>query len=679
MERSDIISRLPGLLTALFAAVLPFVMSRHLFYGSLNAKYFFIVGFVTLAGLYLAYLLIRGRHTVVLRRRWLLVALGGMLAVHYLTAFFGMYPAGSLWSDILRSTGVFFLTYVGFLAFWASEVLTKRDWTLVWRAVAVSTGVFALLSFFGQEGLQTAGQFLTVNFEVHGLTFGNSTFAGAYLLLGFILTLIAFVDSEKGSKARWFFGTLAVIEFLSPLFFGHMLWAGVASLGDIFGDPGSILGAARASGATALAVLLYLTGFRLIRRFTTERVRRHTVWSWRGAWVVGMLAAVLLLFIPGSFVQERYIEESTAARIIVWEAGLDMFQERPLLGAGPENFHLAFYRHFDNRLHLKENIGEVWFDRAHNIVVDTLVTTGALGALAYLALTVLFLRVVARARMSGIMGTTKAELLYLLPFAHFLQLQTSFDTVATYALTALILGYALFLERKMAAGVEAESVLAGTAPAIGQQVVGGVLLAALLVGAVYLLVAEYGRQNALFLIFNTTNTERHLALIDRALAGPPRFEPLRLASASLIKGGLLQFAQTLPEERPAVAEKILTELEAYERHYKRYLSQLPDEYRARMNYAYLLLVTTALGGENRIVEAKALVEDSYRLSPENPITYALDALATLYGGDIAGAKTKADEALALNPDLPFTQEIHEHIMRTAERFPRVTVLKLENL
>ncbi|MCI0619515.1 O-antigen ligase family protein [Candidatus Wolfebacteria bacterium] len=675
MERADIISRLPGLLAALFAAILPFVTSQHLFYGSINAKYFFVVGFVSLAGLFLAYLLLRGHHTVPLRRRVLLWMLAALLAIHYLAAFFGIYPAGSLWSDIPRSTGVFFLTYVGFLAFWASEVLTKRDWSFVWRAVAVSTGVFALLSFFGIEGLGITGRFLVLDFAKEGLTFGNSTFVGAYLLLGFILTLVVLVQSEKGSKMRWFFGALAVIQFCSPLFFGHMLWVGWSSVVDALHNPALLLGAARASGATVFVVVVYLVGSWLIRRFVRADItRRYVTFGWRGVWVVGMLVAIVLLFVPGSFVQERYIGESTAARIIVWKNGLTSIRERPVLGWGPETFRFVHERYFDNRLYLEENFGEVWFDRAHNIVVDTLVSVGVLGALTYIVLVGFFLRVVARVGRRGLVGDTEAELLYILPFAHFLQLQTSFDTVATYALGGLILGYALFLERRMAvvSSGEGEAAASEALPGVWQKVAGATLLVVILIGSIFLLFAEYSRQNALYALSVTKvtrNTDRRVALIDRAFAGPPRFEPLRLASIAFIKSGQAQFTQTPSSEKPVLTRVILTELDAYERHYERYLSRLPEHYRARMVYAYLLLAREAFGGENKLAETKTLIADSYRLSPDNPITYALDALATLYGGDVAGAKEKVNEALALNPDLPFTNMIREHIDKVAEQFP----------
>lgn len=661
-----------GVLTGLLVAALPFVASRHLFYGAVNAKYFFVVGIVSLAALLFTYLLFAHKHTVRTGQRWLLWGLAALLVVYYLAAFLGVSPALSLWSDVTRSTGIFFLTYIAFLAFFAGEVLGERDFLLVRWAVALSSAVFALWSFF-DPALASGGV------EVSGLTFGNSTFAGAYLLLAFVVTLMELSRSRRGSKARLALIAAAVIQALSPVLLANQLWTGTATVADVLSNPVALLGAARASSAVLVAGLLYMAGWFVVRRLVPSPARTHAVLGWRGLAAAGTLCLVALLFVPGSFVQEGYIRESTAARVFVWNEGLAAFADRPLLGWGPETFRLAHERHFDSRLYLKENIGEVWFDRAHNVVVDTLVATGILGALVSAALVVLFLRTVVRARRQGLVGDAEAELLFVFPFAHFLQLQTSFDTIATYVLSAAMLGYALFLERRMVEVGAGAGIPANPPSALWRRAVAGTLVLGVLAGSVYLLAAEYSRQHALFMLFATKDTERHLSLIDRMLAGPPRFEPLRLGSSALIKGGLVGFTEADAADRPAVQEALLTELKAYDRHYARYLSRVPEDYRARANYSYLLLVASALG-ENRLEDARAVIRDLYVLTPpDNPLPYVFDALAALYGGSVEEAKQIMDRAIALNPDIELSQNVRAYVDEQERRLPRITILKLENL
>ena len=74
------------------------------------------------------------------------------------------------------------------------------------------------------------------------------------------------------------------------------------------------------------------------------------------------------------------------ARYIVWKMAWNGFLERPILGWGLENFNVTFGKHFDSKLYLREYGGEIWFDRAHNIVLDTLINSGIVGLISYLSI-----------------------------------------------------------------------------------------------------------------------------------------------------------------------------------------------------------------------------------------------------------------------------------------------------
>src|SRR3989344_2116287 len=76
---------------------------------------------------------------------------------------------------------------------------------------------------------------------------------------------------------------------------------------------------------------------------------------------------------------------TTQTRLITWRASLGALKDFSLFGIGPENFALAFNKYFDSGFYSYEQ-GEVWFDRAHNIYIDILVTNGWLGFLAYISM-----------------------------------------------------------------------------------------------------------------------------------------------------------------------------------------------------------------------------------------------------------------------------------------------------
>lgn len=655
-----------AVLLALAIFILPFVVSNQLFSGSINAKYFYITLVFTLFFLFVAYLFVSGKHTLSLRGRWLLGALGLVLALHYVSTVVGVFPAGSFFSDILRSTGVLFLTYIAVCAWLLSEVFGEQDWIFVRRALATSATLYGLLTFFSPQGLALTGRFLSIDFTTNALTIGNTTFGGAFLTLGLIVTLIEFVRAES-KKTRIVFGVCALVQLISPLLLSFGLWSGDVSLT----SPLSLLGEARASSAAAWGLLVFLAGLWAIRRYLhlpqVPQKRVLTIYS--VLWLIVILVTIGLLFVPGSTVQEEYIETATAARILVWEDSFAAIVERPVFGWGSENFRLAHDGYIDTRLYLGENIGETWFDRAHNIIIGTLISVGVFGAMALLLFGAYFLFVVRRAYREELIGYGEASILAAFPVVHFLQLQTSFDTITTYLLLAVLVGYVLWLERRLAHKVALTPVF--------QRTIAGVLLVLTLAGAWYML-GEYKRQRALFKIFISRNQAEQVALIDTALSGSASFEALRLSSSSFLKG-LLEGLRTTDEEgRQRLIASGLAQMDVYERHYQTYLARVPEDYRLRMNYAYLLLMRTVLG-DDRVAEAKSVIADSYELSPGNPLTYVMDALAHLYGGDLETAREKVNEALALNPQVPLSLGVAQYIEQQAAQFPQISVINLENL
>ncbi len=71
------------------------------------------------------------------------------------------------------------------------------------------------------------------------------------------------------------------------------------------------------------------------------------------------------------------------ARTIVWKMGFESWKERFWLGWGPENFNVAFTKYFDPKV---AATGDLWYDRVHNVVLDTAVHSGILGLISYLGI-----------------------------------------------------------------------------------------------------------------------------------------------------------------------------------------------------------------------------------------------------------------------------------------------------
>jgi len=105
---------------------------------------------------------------------------------------------------------------------------------------------------------------------------------------------------------------------------------------------------------------------------------------------LGGIITIALAIQPGNPIYQLMVnhfgEGTVRGRLVVWETGWQGFLDRPWLGWGPENFNLVFARHYNPCIGSPECSGENWFDRAHNMIIDTLAETGIAGLLSYIAL-----------------------------------------------------------------------------------------------------------------------------------------------------------------------------------------------------------------------------------------------------------------------------------------------------
>lgn len=665
-----------GILTATLFGLLPFVTSKQLFYGTVNAKYFFVVAIVFALVLLVAIKLLRGASFVSLKSRPLLYVGLATLAVYWLCAFLGVFPAGSFFADIQRSSGVFFLTHLFILAVIVGEFFTERDWSVVRRTIAISGAIFGVLTFLGTEGVGLSSHFLWGNLGVNGFTFGNSTFAGTYLMLAFALALIEIVKTAPRTRSRYWTIAAATCVMLSPVLFHVGIFWGGTPLNEVLSNPVQLLGSARASSAAALLLLVFFGGYLLLQKYA-HQYKKHASFAWAAVFVVAIFGSLALLFTPGSFVQQQYIEASTGARLVVWEIGTEAFKERPFFGWGSENFERAHQLHFDNRLYEEEYLQEIWFDRAHNVIIDTLVDVGLVGAFTLLTLIGVFMWTVYRARTHGIIDRPEAVLLFALPLAHFLQLQTGFDTIGSYTLLGMFAGYGLWLEGEALKkeGTSGHHISGPATPYHKGAAV--VLIVLVLLSGKFLLVDEFTRQAALFKLFHEKDTQKQLELARIATSRTSSIESLQLSSASLIKGVLDSMAEKRISKTAVPAA--LAQMQIYEDRYREYLAVQPNAYRARMNFAYLLAVKKVLGGGDQIEEAKEVVAPGREISPGNLLNPVMESLLELYSGNPKAAIAKAEEAIALNPKAPLGHEVLEYMRAQEKKFPAITVLRLENL
>jgi O-antigen ligase/Tfp pilus assembly protein PilF len=139
---------------------------------------------------------------------------------------------------------------------------------------------------------------------------------------------------------------------------------------------------------------------------------------------------------------------STAARMIIWRATLDLIARRPWLGYGPDSLGLVFPSVYPPQLVYYQGRG-VGVDRAHNFLLDWTVTTGVLGLLAMLALVIgcviigwrAYQRTTDRERRIWLIACLSAM------SGSFAGKLVSFDVTATATITTLLMAMTVALAR----------------------------------------------------------------------------------------------------------------------------------------------------------------------------------------------------------------------------------------
>jgi len=313
------------------------------------------------------------RRLAELFRKPLVIAVTIFVAVFLLAGFFGVRPLYSFWSNFERGEGG-----LQMLHFWSFFILlltlfrTEEDWKRVLKWALAGGVLMAVYGFFAAFDVQG---FLGARFKEFGSSFrfqgsiGNPAYVATYSI--FMMFYVGYLLLKKSASQ---------LKSASGIF----LWILLAFFLAVF-----LLAATRGGfvglGVSLLAVLAYVG-------FKHKRIRKMSVGI---AVLFVILVALLVGFrntdmvknIPGSRLLDLSVTSKTFQdRMIMWETAWNGFLERPVLGWGPENFLLVFDQHFNTEYYTPEEGFGAWFDRAHNIYLDYLVSTGIVGLLSFLAI-----------------------------------------------------------------------------------------------------------------------------------------------------------------------------------------------------------------------------------------------------------------------------------------------------
>lgn len=549
----------------------------------------------------------------------LLMAIILFVAISILSTVFGASPDESFWSKYERMGGLlmWFHLFAFFVA--TSSVFKKRDWLRVFEIsvmVAVLVSILALLTDRGMGPLVSAG------FQTRqGSTLGNSSFLAAYLLFNVFLALYLFLIKIK-KETKIFFGlSFAFLALVLSLSTGRAsilaFISGIALLFFlklIFCEKGRL----RLAGILLL-IIFSVGGMSIIFSYLTaeENVIQRVM-------------------------TERFSVGIGKDRLLVWDIGLEGWQEKPWLGWGPENFNLVFTRHFEPCIFISEIYGaDIWYDRAHNIVVDTLVATGILGFLSYLGIFASVLYVLWKKHLSQKVEFITAGLFSVILFSYFLQNLTVFDMVSSLMMFFLVLGFVGSIASKRDSDLaSSEEKTFSFKPWIAP------VILALFIPSFFYFIIQPIRSNAyLIKAFRTPNLTERISLYKKSLEISPlgKYQIREtIANREVGKYSQREVAEIIPLE----IQK--QELDFISKELEKSIEESPLLF---SSYLALGKIYNAYGrvDSSKLTRAQEVSEGAIKASPGNQQGYWVLTQTNLFQGKFDEAILAAEKAVELEP------------------------------
>ena len=302
-----------------------------------------------------------------------LLLLGGLFLMFFLASVFSLDPNFSFWGNPVRGGGS--ITFLSLIAasFFAFVFFSKKHWKYAWYVVLTTASLVALAAIFQWRGWFAS--FLIPRTTRPMSTLGNDIQLGIYLIVSLFPVLVFFLKEKLGIKK-----TLYLLAFL--LFMLVILLTGSrgAYLGITLGFSYFILFYPVRKLLHSLGLKLLFLLIMLVPAFSIYYVNTYSTFP------QFVQKNTTLYSIAGRLQLKQFILQEP--RFSTWKVGWEAMKAKPIFGYGPENFEIGFDTHYDPQLpniqYLPQSSNS-WWDRAHNVLVDTGVQAGIPALFFYLA------------------------------------------------------------------------------------------------------------------------------------------------------------------------------------------------------------------------------------------------------------------------------------------------------
>ena len=533
------------------------------------------------------------------RLNFILIALVLFLLVLTIASFLGVDSVYSFWSKFERMTGIFMLLHLLALFLIVFSTFKANEWIKIFQ-ISICLGVIlSLIAMFSNDSSMRGGA-----------TIGNSSFLGTYLLFDLFIALYLLVKMKGGIR---FF---VLICFLIMAFVLFKSGARAAML-SFFGGLG-------------LLFILYLA---FVPKIKSIRIIGKILLLLA---FLAFIVSAFLIFKSDNIIHQKFIEQATRARLVVWGNAWQGFLEKPWLGWGPENFEYIFAKYFNSCMFLSECGGEIWFDRAHNIIFDTLATSGALGLISYALIFIGTFYILWRNYSQKKFGFWTTGIFTVCLIAYCVQNLTVFDMVNSYMMLFLILGFIASLTFK-----REESQPVKTISSLNPFLFALVLI--LFISAFLIFIVKPAQTDYYTVkTLSAQNAVQRVGFYKKALEASPVgrhqirtffAEQLQSIFQQLLSGG-------------ASLEEIKPDLEFLTQELEKSIKEVPLDYRSYLRLGHLLNIWASLD-QTKLAEAEEILTKTIEIGPTNQQGYWALAQTKLYQGKFDEALSLAEKAVAL--------------------------------
>jgi|GEM_PF-3425046 len=418
---------------------LPFCINSHFYFPFITPRNFAFRILITIVLALYLFLLFRNKNKYQPIKNNVLMAYVIFAILLTLASILGGDFLYSFWSNYERMEGLLGSYYlIALLIVILGIYKKKRDWLILFRISIWSSFLMSILALSQSWGInlfiESSG-----GDRISG-TLGNPTYLAVYSLFNFFFAIYLFAKHkiEKPVLELWFFCVVDIVLFIAYVLgkipidpAEELVVQGLVSKTILY-----------------LVLIFIIPQIFIVSQYYLNNFKSRIKYSWFaylffiillnfislfntqtrgvlvGVFVASIFVAIFLLFSKhvkrlvkyyifsiliiilvfigmlfsfnnSDFVQNNntlrrisnisFSDVTTETRLLTWQASLQGFKEKPVLGWGEEKFYVVFNKYFPNQIY-KDSGSRVWFDRPHNVFLQQLINGGILGLLAYLSI-----------------------------------------------------------------------------------------------------------------------------------------------------------------------------------------------------------------------------------------------------------------------------------------------------